>query len=270
MKKIFLLLLIATISFYFSNSQPTPKTLKKVFELKISGEGGANGASVAWHPAQKKYYAAMAGNIIYPLNVFDANGKLVSQEGLQTMFDIRGLWYNPNTKTLQMNGYNDFGWGEYKLDSKGIPQSVSTLHKDMNQPDEQSVGTFDPKEKKVYFFNEEGEIEVYGYEDAEFEENIELHLGQTKEDADESMDNYDVIDQYNSTTVIYTSISKAEIGLLNIEENRIELYDMKTGYITKKFSLPDDAAVYPTLNFSYANGIYWLFNKETRTWKGYK
>ena len=79
-----------------------------------------------------------------------------------------------------------------------------------------------------------------------------------------------MIDQYNSTTVIYTGIPKAELGLLNIEEKRIELYDMKTGYVTKKFSLPDDVAVYETLNFSYANGIYWFFNKELRIWKGYK
>jgi hypothetical protein len=270
MKKLLFLLLTATTSFLISHAQSSSKALKKVLELKIAREGGANGASVAWHPGQKKYYAAMAGNIDFPLGVFDANGKLLSKKEQKTMFDVRGLWYNPNTKTLQMNGYNEFGWGEYKLDAKGMPAEVKTLHEDMNQPHEQSVGAFNAKEKKVYFFNDEGQLDIYNYEDADFDDYIELHLGQTGNGDEDYNENEDVIDQYNSTTVVYTGTGKSEIGLLNIEENRIELYDIKTGYVTKKLNLPDDAPVYSTLNFSYSNGIYWFFNKETRIWQGYK
>ena len=51
--------------------------LKKVLTLAMPGEDGSNGASVAWHPLLKLYYAAMAGNAIYNLGVFDAKGKLV-------------------------------------------------------------------------------------------------------------------------------------------------------------------------------------------------
>jgi hypothetical protein len=270
MKQAIIMLLIATNSFLFSTAQSAPKPLKKVLELKIAGAQGANGASVAWHPGQKKYYAAMAGNVEYCIGVYDASGRLLSKPEQQTLFDIRGLWYNTNTKTLQMNGYKDFGWGEYKLDAKGIPSSVQKLHEDMNQPADQSAGAFNAKGKVVYFFNEDGNIDKYNYETAELDDNIELHLGQTEDDANEYEDNYDVIDQYNATTVIYTGIPKAELGLLNVDENRIELYDIKTGYLTKSLVLPDDAPLNASLNFSFCNGIYWLFDKDARTWMGYK
>src|SRR5262245_4426823 len=99
MKKYYLLI-IAAILFDFSILL-TQTTLKKVLELKMPKEGGANGASVAWHPVQKKYYAAMAGNTTYPLAVFDINGKRLSADDQTTMFDVRGLWYNSRSKKLQ-------------------------------------------------------------------------------------------------------------------------------------------------------------------------
>jgi hypothetical protein len=112
MKKILLLLAAFLLVGASANSQ-TIKTLKKVLELKITEPGGANAASVAWHPVQKKYYAAQAGNADFPLGVFDVKGKMLSNSTQTTLFDIRGLWYNAKTKTLQANGYNDFGWTEY-------------------------------------------------------------------------------------------------------------------------------------------------------------
>jgi hypothetical protein len=253
------------------NAQPAAKPLKKVLELKIPREGGANSASVTWHPVLKRYYAAMAGNTSFCLGVFDAAGKRLSTPEQKTYFDVRGLWYNPGTKTLQMNGYNDFGWAEYKLDSKGFPDTISLLHADMNQPDEQSAGAFNSKEKIVYFFNGDGNIDVYDMEEGEFQESLDLTLGKTKEDADDELtDNEDVIEDYNSSTIIYTGIAGSEIGLLNYINREIELYNIKDGHLARKFSFPAEAPVESFLNFSYCNGTYWLFDKKARIWKGYK
>ena len=273
MKPITLALLFA-LNLTILNAQPPAKQLKKVSELKIPREGGANGATVAWHPVFKKYYAAMAGNVSYCLGIFDGAGKLLSPPGLNTKFDIRGLWYNPATKTLQMNGYNDFGWCEYSLNSKGFPDTVKVLHEGMHQPDEQSVGAFNPQKKLVYFFNEDGNLDVYDLKDGEHQDNIELTLGKTKKDDEEtdaaSDSNYDVIDGYNSSSVVFTGVPGAEIGLLNHQESQVELYNLKDGHLTRKLALPDDAPVNNFLNFSYCNGTWWLFDKESRIWKGYK
>lgn len=258
------LLIFSTIPVYAQ----IVKSLKQVLELKIPGEGGANGASVVWHPALKKYYAAMAGNIIFPLGVFDATGKCLSPEEQETLFDIRGLWYYPKLKTIQMNGYNQFGWAEYQLDTKGFPTEIKELYTGINQPTENSAGSFSPKENVIYFLNEDGNLDAYDYGTAEYLETKDMHLGSDK-DIDYS-DNDDVLENYNNTTAIYTGIPKAEIGILNVTDKQIELYNVGTGYLTQRLKLPETAPVANWLNFGYANSIYWLFDKETRIWKGYK
>ena len=246
------------------------RELKKVIELNIPREGGANGASVAWNPVQKKYYAAMAGNVEFSLSVYDIDGKRISPAEQKALFDVRGLWYNPSKKTIQVNGYNDFGWGEYVLDKNGLPEKVNVLHEGMHQPDAQSVGSYDPARKSVYFYNLDGHIERYDPADGNFKETIELFLGRTGPDDDILLENAEVVEEYNRTTLVFTGLPKAEIGLYNHHVHEIELYDIKTGYITRKLSLPQSAPAPEYLNFSYCNGIFWLFDKESRIWKGYK
>ncbi|MFM7672298.1 MAG: hypothetical protein ACKO6Q_06880 [Bacteroidota bacterium] len=270
MKKIYFLLamFVQTLSLV---AQSNSVDLKHVFQLEIPREGGANGASVAWHPIEKKYYAAMAGNISFCMGVFDVKGKLLSSPELETMFDVRGLWYNPSRKTLQMNGYNDFGWGEYKLNSKGLPTSVKILREGMNQPYDQSAGAFNPKGNVIYFLNETGEVEIYDAASGSYREKLELKLGYKKDDAIDD-DDYEQIfnDEYNTTSIVYTGIKGAELGLLNTLFNVIELYDVQSGYMTSILTLPDGAQSIEWLNFAYTNGIYFLFDKDARIWHGYK
>jgi hypothetical protein len=138
-------------------AQKPAKQLKKVLELAMPGEAGGQdgtrGAYVAYNPVLKLYYAAFAGNASYPMAVFNAKGKLLSEPDRATNADLRGLWYNPLTKSLQGNCYNEGGWVNYKLDKAGMPDYPSSLldTEGMYQPDEQSVGVFDPKLKTVYF-----------------------------------------------------------------------------------------------------------------------
>lgn len=268
MRKFLFNVLLLTLSFNLF-AQSSTRELKKAVELKITGEGGANGACVAWHPVQKKYYAAMAGNVAFPMNVFNEKGTRLSDDGQTTLFDVRGLWYNPNSKTLQANGYNTFGWTEYKLNAKGMPEDVRTLVSDMHQPNSQSVGAYNTKNNKVYFLNDEGSLEVYAV-DGTYEDLADLRLSVTKKDDDGSVHNEDVLDNYNSTTVVYTGIANAEFGVLNHIGKQIELYSQKDGHLTQTLQLPDDAPFQKLLNFAYANGIYWLFDKEERKWVGYK
>jgi len=267
--KSFLLCALFAFNTAILHSQPT-KPLKKVLELNITMKGGANGAAVAWHPVLKRYYAAMAGNISYPLGIFDATGKLVSPDEQATLFDIRGMWYNPNSRTIQMNGYNANGWAEYALDAKGFPTEVKELYTGLIQPGEQSTGAFNPKENVLYFLNEEGNIQRYSVSDGSYMDDISLALGKTKKDGIEGDDNEEALGNYNGSTVIYTGIGGAELGLLNHLNKQVELYNIKTGLLIKKFTFPDDAPVPQFLNFSFSNGIYWLFDKEARIWKGYK
>lgn len=259
------------------------KTLKKTIELqmpgiahpsKVTGKDslpGKKGAAVAWHPVQKKYYAAFAGNTTFPLAVFDITGKRLSADDQKTMEDVRGLWYNPKLNKLCGNAYSDYGWFSYTLDAKGIPAKVEVYAEGMNQPNIQSIGAYNANSNLVCFLSGEN-IEIYNA-DAMMEEDstIRLYPGiNRKEDIIESDDETYFNEYYNVNVLIYTGISKAEFGLLNVNDKQVELYNRKTGLLTQKLKLPADVETYNSFNFSYANGIFWLFNMDTRTWAGYK
>jgi hypothetical protein len=252
-------------------AQPA-KPLKQVMKLQIPDGDGSNGSSVVWHPVQKKYYTAMAGNRVFPLTVFDGKGTKVSEDTLITLFDVRGLWYNANTKTIEGNAYDDGGWFGYKLNAKGMPDDIKQLKEGMNQPNENSVGAYDAKTKKIYFLYEEN-IAVYNAVSGKEEKQIKVNFGvkvpakQAQKEETDSVVLY-LRDNYN-TTAVFTGIPNAEFGLVHIEDMQIELYN-KQGYLVKALKLPGEASVAGSFNFAYTNGIWWLFNKEERAWYGYK
>jgi hypothetical protein len=280
MKKIFFTLLL---SLPFLLNAQLVKTLKKTIELqmpgipspsKVTGEDslpGKRGGAVVWHPVQKKYYAAFAGNYSFPLAVFDITGKRLSGEILTTMQDLRGLWYNPKLKKICGNGYSDIGWFSYKLDAKGIPAESEVYAEGMNQPDEQSIGTYNSKSNMICFLYGQN-ILVYNADAIQEEDStIRLYPGiSKKEQIDEEDDESVISEDYSYNILIYTGIPKAEFGLLNIYEKQVELYNQKTGLMTQKLKLPADLPTWDGFNFSYANGIYWAFDQDTRIWTGYK
>ena len=70
MRKFFFLVFALLTSIILLQAQ-TPQALKKVMELKMpktvdDDMPGTRGASVVWHPVNKKYYACFAGNADYP------------------------------------------------------------------------------------------------------------------------------------------------------------------------------------------------------------
>lgn len=261
-------------------AQPVSKTLKSTLQLKMprtvdDDMPGTRGASIAWHPVQKKYYAAMAGNAGYPLAVFDMKGVLVSADELSTEQDVRGLWYNPAKKQIQGNTYNDGGLFYYTLNAKGIPLSNTVFAEGMNQPDEQTVGAFNTTRQVIYFLSTD-KVFTYSTAGKSLDEGKKIHFGRTKADGplegelEDEFEEPQTPEDYNYTTVVYTGLKGQEFGFLNTISMEIELYDMASGFMTKKLVLPEDAAMNQSFNFSYANGMYWLFSIEERTWTGYK
>lgn len=274
MKKIVSALIIAACFTTVVVAQ-TPRALKKVMELKMPKTAeddmcGTRGASVVWHPVQQKYYASFAGNMGYPMAVFTTAGKRVSGDDLTTMIDTRGLWYNPVKKMICGNGYNDNGWFSYILDAKGMPKENKVEVEGMNQPDAQSVGAYNIAKKQVIFLKG-SEIWYYNADGSASETKTVIHWGLTAKDGiAEDEDVTETPEGYNNTSVIYTGLPNAEVGVLNIVDRQIELYNIKTGFLSKKLQLPEEAPSEATFNFAFANGIYWLFNMEKRTWMGYK
>lgn len=261
MKKIISFLFLSFLTLSLSAQSGT--TLIKRLSLVMPGETGSNGASMVWNPTTKKYYCAFAGNSAFPLAVFNATGKQVSDDDLECMFDIRGLWYNPSSRQIEGNGFNDYGWNQFELDDEGIPVDSKNLIAGMHQPDKQSVGAFDNDRKQVFFLHE-GRI-VY-YKNGKEDRSIDLELGDEGVKAANDADMH--IYNYNSTAC-YTGIKGGEYALLNINQLRIELYNRK-GKMTGTLALPDDAPVNDLFNFAFTNGAFWLFDKDERTWYSFK
>ena len=271
MKRIIPVFLLMLTAFHL-NAQN--RTLKQVSSLQMSRTidhemPGTRGASVVWHPIQKKYYAAMAGNAAYPLCIFDAGGKRLSDDEQNCLKDIRGLWYNPEKKNIQGNCFAEGGWFEYKLNAKGMIDDAGTLNEGMHQPGEQCSGTYNVALKEIMFLDN-GTVYAYSGDGNVSGNSVTIHWGKRKKDNAETQSEVMTPETYNYTSVIYTGIKGSELGFLNIDLNQIELYDFKEGYLSAVLSLPSDAVTEPNFNFAFTNNTYWLFNIEKRTWFGYR
>jgi hypothetical protein len=240
----------------------------KILEIKIPA-GGANGAAVIYHPKEKLFYAAQAGNKEFPLVIFDADGNIKSSESQTTFMDVRGLWYNPKTKKIGGNGYKEFGWFTYDLDRNGMPEGINVFKEGRYQPDDHSAGVLNTEDDEVLFLDGV-DVKCYSTSGEDRRKNIQLHIGSKNISEGTGITVSAFEENYNTRSIIYTGITGSEIGLLNISKKQVELYNIKTGYMTKIVALPLSFKPESFFNFSYANNLYWVFNKETRYWHGFK
>lgn len=265
MKKTVLLslALLLVIGIGHLNAQKSKK-LTKVLELVMPDYAeGNNGASVVWHPEQKRYYAGFAGNELFSMTVFSPDGKLLSGEGLETLVDLRGLWYYKGA--IEGNCFDEGGWIRYKLNAQGIPEDVQTIFEGNHQATAHSPGSIDPKSGLVYFMDNFGVVIPYDYKTGLAKESLVLQLGKVKESDQGSQ-----IEEYNASTVFFTGQKKAELAVLNVDTRNLEFYDRKKGLLTQKYSFPENAPLPDFLNIAYTNGIVFVFDKENKVWIGYK
>jgi len=232
-------------------------SLKKALELKMPGETGTNGAAVVWHPVLKRYYAAFAGNATFPFAVFDSKGVIKSQPELSCGDDLRGMWYNPATKGLEANLYGGEEVISIPLDKDGFPlEAHENLTTWQDQYNEQGVASFDPTSKKLLYLDED-HINVIDPED-------DYLMG------DEIKLPTDLLTKSLHSTMVVTGGAKPQYAFLDYDEKKIYLVNRTTLKVEGTLALPKETIVKNFLNFSYANGIYWIFDIENRKWVGYK
>ncbi|MGE0635958.1 MAG: hypothetical protein AB7G44_10680 [Bacteroidia bacterium] len=228
----------------------TTYTAKKDFTLTFSGSEGTNGTAVVWNPDKQVYYAAIAGNAVYPLETFGSGGNL--KYANTTEIDVRGLWYNAKTKKLEGNGAGEVGYFSYMMNASGEPRTPEVTLSGQHQPDFQSVAAFDGK--KLYFFFD-GKITSYS----------------TKGKAGKSLalkNSPASVDVLNATTVVYTGRKGEEFGLLDYDAKRVYLFNKK-GVYTATVNLPGSAITGNMFRFAFANGKIWLYDVDSRSWTGY-
>lgn len=266
----FLLLLLASSMILSAHAQ---KKFSKVLSLYIPGESGSNSGAVVWHPKFKRYYTSMIGNPAYPMAIFSDKGHLIDGN-FEAGADLRGLWYNTSSKQIEYNCYDDGGIGHYVLNGTGEIINRESDKEGFFQPFDQSVGMYNTLDNTFVFPDKSLTLFSYKTIGGELVSRTALQLGCTsKKQADEMTDQeMENRRELRSTAVVYTGIKNSEYAVLNADMGEIELYSAKTGLMTDKKRLPEDFStpLYFAFNFSYANGIWWFFNKDNRNWEGYQ
>jgi hypothetical protein len=242
-----------------SNAIAQP-VLHSIAELKMSlaftDKSGTNGAAVAFNPSEKVYYAVMAGSEEFPLEKFDIFGNSIISA--KAGIDVRGMWWNPKTKSLEMNAYGDYGYYKIELKENGDPMGIaSKLVFGQNQPSEQSSAAFDPVKQQLFFYDN-GVIYTYS-----------LKSGKVRKKR-LSLDIQADIVNINSTSMIFTGIKGLEYGVLNYVDGELLLFDKKHGKHSGTVNFIHNAPLSNALRFSYANKLVWLFNAEYGIWYGYE
>ena len=268
------ILFIAILLIHQQTNAQSVRQLRKSTELKMPKGGGNNGGTVAQNGKNRYFYATVAGNKTYSLAYFNVVGEMMSPPDLALLADVRGLWYNPALKTFQGNLFGDGGWVTYIMDDAGVVYDVKPFAKGQLQPFPNSVGQYNMRENLVHFLKGSTVVSYNAATGAEDKtKTFVLKVGYSKKTpppADYKIDSNAVLTNYNTTTVIYTGISNAEFGLLNVQTKEIELYSKADGLMYQKLKLPADAIVNDKLNFSFSNSTYFLYDARNRAWVGYR
>lgn len=225
---------------------------------------GTNASAIAWHPEHKAYYAVIAGNTSYPMEVFDASGKTL--KACEAGFDFRGLWWNPKEGSLEGNGLQQglesHGIVSVILEGDGKCTGDYTLltSGDEIQPSFNAVGAYHPKMKQHVYYNE-GELFFY--------KRKAMMAGGAPAFKSVNVNGLPVdYDELNETTVVYTGLKGMDFGLWDYVNKRLYLLNKK-GVVKGMVRFPNSTPSMERFGFSYANGLVWLYDTDSRTWKGY-
>ena len=228
---------------------------KASLAIGFSQSSGTNASGMAYDPKRELYYAVIAGNATFPMEVFDANGNNVYTTDAGS--DMRGIWWNKKTKSLEGNTYSDGGIVGMELNDKGYPSMGNkTLFSGSHQPGSNVCGVFDGK-KNIYYFNGE-RVFIYSRKTGEKTGTLDVKLETSK------------MESLNYTSMIYTGMKKMEIGLLDFANNKIYLINKKDGSLTATVNLPNSIKSPESFRFGYANKYAFIYSTDTRSWTGFR
>ena len=252
--------LICLLIFLPAQAQKTV-TSKEKMKLVMPDGKGTNGVGVAWNPGKKIYYACFAGNESYPMVMFSKKGKVI-KSSLTTQYDVRGFWFNKAENRLEGTVYggskDESGYFFRTLAKDGSPDDQRYVKfPNMYIPDDQTVGAYDYNKNELLFRDRETVIR-YSKADGAEKGKVELTLPEGAK--------WGNISEY---TTIYTGKSGEEYGIFDYEKSKVYLFDATTGKCAKIVVMPEEAPDPESFNFSYTNGMFWLFSVTSRTWRGY-
>lgn len=224
--------------------------------LTSSIDSQTNRSAVAYNPDAGLYYSVDAGNPTFKIDTY--NDSYVLVDTVAGGFDYRGCWWNAATEQLEGNGYASYGiFVQTLLSGTQYPAGSGTTIFTAAQPDDQSVGAFDPGANEIiYYFNNA----IYRYARA-----TNTYLGTTP------ITGLPVA-SLNWTSIAFVGCPGHEIGIYDYVNKRLLFINKATGAYVGSSQLPAGAPARDAFGMSYSNGIFWLYDVATSPyiWRGYQ
>ena len=226
------------------------------FTYTFSNSDGTNASAVTYVPGPNVFITCIAGNSDYPLEVFNREGKTISTA--PAGLDLRGIWYNPATNSLEGNCAGEEGWFSTPLDAQGIPSGDwSLIRSGQCQPDFQSVLSYVTAKKKLVTITADNSFSFWGRKNGK--QKVCFQHG-TPGDTDWYINPY---------TAGYTGNDAYPLAVLELNGEQILYFSLKGQYLgaTKiDGGLPEMDG----FRFAFANRNAFIYNEVTRTWNAYR
>jgi hypothetical protein len=239
------------------------RMLLKVAELPMGPVSAVDGACVAWHPIQKKYYAGMVGGPNELMRIFNEKGEPI--DSCTTLANLRGLWYNPTKKLLEGNAVEYKGWFTYQLNEKGLPEKIEPVFNFDAVSNGQSVGAYlevDAQGTVAFLFD----ISVHFFDatNGVFISAVTLPelYGDTKYEINQA-------GLTHTALVLATGMPEAELAFVNVYKRQIDFIKLGKGY-SHSLIIPQQQPLYGAFNTAFANGILWMYDQQKKVWNGYQ
>ncbi len=240
-----------------ASAQGPLKTAALAFSYAFQSGEGTNASAVTYIPGPKVYVTCIAGNEEFPIEVFNREGKTIAS--LAAGMDLRGIWYNPATNSLEANGYGDGGWFSCYVDANGVPSGEwREIRSGQHQADPQSVLSYIPSAKKlVTLAPADNSFSYWGRKNGK--EKVRYQHG-TPGDTDW---------YFNPYCASYTGNDDYPIAVLELNGEQILYFDLKGMY---KGATKIDGGI-PEMDgfrFAFANRHAFIYDETSRTWNAYR
>jgi hypothetical protein len=235
-------------------SQPVDQ-IRPAMRLETVNIKGGMGVSVVWNPGVKTYYAAISGTGDKWLLVYNQEGKPMKNP-YSLPFDPGSLWLDGTGKSLKSYASGMEGLYEIHL-REGIPAYFENVFYALHNPVAIGNGAWVSRRKELWYYHDKT---IYRYKTRHAHHRSPLNL---------NIEDFE--NELNAMGVVYTGIKNREIGLYDRAQHRILLYNIKNGRCNRVLQILDEAGPRPLCgDFAFSNGYYWLYNRETGVWHGYR
>lgn len=213
---------------------------------------GLSGAGVCYNPNKKLYYAAFIDGEDSPLEVYNNNYNFLYSGPIKA--EINSIWYNPKTDKLEGILANNKGLFSIDLNADGIPYQINFIKTKFDLPGGRNGAAFNANSNEIYYVVE-GTLYIQSLKNSKKKKLI--------------LEGF-ALNGYVEDAPIYTGVKGYEIGLLGYGENKLYLFDLKTGKQSAQVNLGFGAELIESHNIGYTNNTLFIFSSYTYYWDGFK